>query len=159
MRLVIQRVLNASVLAVDEARVTGSIGHGLMVLVGLESTDTEKDLVYCANKLVNLKLFSEDATGEGLSRQWKRSVMETQGGILLVSQFTLYARTTKGTKPDFHLAMAGPEAHILFNKFVDLTRSLYPQGKVEVGAFGQYMNVSLVNDGPVTIIIDSPKTA
>ena len=155
MRLVIQRAISASVTAIEQARVTGAIDRGLLVLVGIESSDTDKDLEYCANKLVNLKLWSEVTDGP-VRRQWKSSVMEVGGGVLLVSQFTLYARTTKGTKPDFHRAMAGPDARVMFDRFVEMVKTRYPGGYVGVGAFGEYMNVSLVNDGPVTIIVESP---
>jgi D-tyrosyl-tRNA(Tyr) deacylase len=161
MRLVIQRALSASVTAVEQGRITGAIDKGLLVLVGIESTDTEHDLEYCANKLVNLKLWPENldahSSDDTPRRQWKQSVMEIRGGVLLVSQFTLYARTSKGTKPDFHRAMAGPDARTRFDKFVQSVKTKYVGGNIGVGAFGEYMNVTLVNDGPVTIIIESPK--
>ena len=157
MRLVIQRVLEASVTAVQAQQVTAASSQpGLLVLVGLETADTEKDLEYCAKKLVNLKLWPAATEGpDQLRKQWQQSVADISGHILLVSQFTLYARTTKGTKPDFHRAMAGPVAQALFSKFVDLVTALHAGGQVGVGAFGEYMHVSLVNDGPVTIIVDS----
>lgn len=92
--------------------------------------------------------------------RWKYSVKDSPIplSILAVSQFTLYARTDNGSKPDFHLAMPGEAALPLFNKFVDLLRAELPEGStVETGAFGRYMNVEIINDGPVTIILDSKK--
>ncbi len=107
--------------------------------------------------MCRLKLF---ATGEDDAR-WKHSVIEPPEGqklsILAVSQFTLYARTDKGTKPDFHEAMPGLEARILFDRFVQLLQDKIGGEQVQTGAFGQYMQVDIVNDGPVTILLESKK--
>lgn len=115
---------------------------------------TNNFLFFRANKVCRLKLFSlpdEEA-------RWKYSVQDApfELSILAVSQFTLYARTDKGAKPDFHLAMSGDQARPMFDKFVQLLRdNLGSKGKVETGAFGKYMAVEIVNDGPVTIILES----
>lgn len=150
----------------------GKIDAGLCLLVGLTHEDTEKDLeemysdwkhllylinFFSATKILKLKLFSlpeEEA-------RWKFSVKDAPFplGILAVSQFTLYARTDKGSKPDFHLAMPGEAALQLFNKFVEMLRDRLGRGPeaVQTGAFGKYMNVEICNDGPVTILLESKK--
>lgn len=88
-------------------------------------------------------------------KAWSRNVVDIQGGILAISQFTLYGNTDKGAKPDFHAAMKTEEARSLFNQTVEMLRTAYPQGRVETGAFGELMSVDIVNDGPTTIVLDS----
>lgn len=110
---------------------------------------------FSANKICKLRLFSDPAE----ESRWKYSVKDAPFplSILAVSQFTLYARTDNGAKPDFHLAMPGEQALPLFNKFVEILRNNLGRGDeaVQTGAFGKYMNVEIINDGPVTIIFDS----
>lgn len=98
---------------------------------------------------MKLRLWAQD------DKQWQRNVVDVQGGILAVSQFTLYGTTDKGAKPDFHAAMKTEEARRMFDCIVELLRTAYPQGRIETGAFGQLMTVDLVNDGPVTLVLDS----
>ena len=146
MRAVIQRAKTASV-TVDGA-IVGQIGRGLVVLVGKEEADTAEDIEWLAGKLVNLRLFGDEEA------PWSRNVMEIGGEILLVSQFTLHASTKKGTKPSWHRAakpdIAIPLYEALIAKLTDL------MGKPpQTGRFGAMMDVALVNDGPVTIIIDT----
>ena len=146
MRVVVQRVKAADV-AVDH-EITGKIGPGLLVLAGFEADDGAADLDWMAGKLVRLRLFS-DETGV-----MNRSVQEIGGDILAVSQFTLYASVKKGNRPSWSRAARGDVSGPLFADFVDrLSAAL---GKpVPTGVFGADMQVSLVNDGPVTLVVDS----
>nr|MBL8411152.1 D-tyrosyl-tRNA(Tyr) deacylase [Dechloromonas sp.] len=146
MRVVIQRVRSASV-TVDEA-VVGQIGPGLLVLAGFEESDGEADLDWMAGKIVRMRLFSDEA---GVMN---RSVQESAGEILAVSQFTLYASVKKGNRPSWSRAARGDISQPLFERFVGkLAAEL---GKpVPTGVFGADMQVALVNDGPVTVSVDS----
>ncbi len=146
MRVVVQRVSSASVTIASH--VTGRIERGLLVLLGIESADTEADGEWLAQKLVKLRIFADD-TGE-----MNRSVVDVQGGILLVSQFTLHASTAKGTRPSFNAAAKPAHARPLYDQFVNQLSSALGQ-PVQTGEFGAMMHVALVNDGPVTLIIDS----
>jgi D-tyrosyl-tRNA(Tyr) deacylase len=145
-RVVIQRVREASV-TVDGA-ISGQIGHGLLVLAGFEADDGEVDLDWMAGKIVRMRIFSDE---EGVMN---RSVQEAGGGILAVSQFTLYASVKKGNRPSWSRAARGDVSQPLFERFVEkLSAEL---GKpVPTGVFGADMQVSLTNDGPVTISVDS----
>lgn len=146
MRAVIQRVSEASVTI--ENAVKGSIAHGLLVLLGIEESDGDEDIEWLSGKIVRLRIFPDE---NGLMN---RSVTDVGDGILLVSQFTLFAETRKGNRPSYSRA-ARPEIAIpLYQRFIGkLSAEL---GKpVQTGEFGADMRVSLVNDGPVTIIIDS----
>ena len=146
MRVVIQRVLEASVV-VDE-KVVGAINNGLLVLLGIEDADTEEDINWLSNKIVGLRLF-DDAEGV-----MNLSVKDIGGDILLISQFTLMASTKKGNRPSYIKASKPPIAVPLYEQMIaTLTNDL---GKaVQTGIFGADMNVSLINNGPVTITIDS----
>ena len=146
MRVVIQRVSSASVSIEDEEY--SSIGLGLLVLVGFESLDTQDDLDWTASKICNLRIFADD------NGVMNRSVMEVGGEILIVSQFTLHAAIKKGNRPSYIRSAPPGIAIPLYNLFV---RKVSDQlGKeVKTGIFGAMMKVGLLNDGPVTIIIDS----
>jgi D-tyrosyl-tRNA(Tyr) deacylase len=146
MRVVIQRVKAASVTVSDE--IIGSIKGGLMVLIGIENADGKDDIEWLANKITSMRIFDDP---EGVMNL---SIKETGGDILLVSQFTLHASTKKGNRPSYIVA-AKPEVAIpLYESFIEqLNKDL---GKpVQTGKFGADMQVALVNDGPVTIIVDS----
>ena len=146
MRVVVQRVRMAKV---EVAAVpVGEIGHGLLVLAGFEEADAEADLDWMASKLVRLRIFS-DATGV-----MNQSVQEAEGDILAVSQFTLFASTKKGNRPSWSRAARGDVSQPLFDRFVAKLETLLGQ-KVAAGVFGADMQVSLINDGPVTISLDS----
>ena len=146
MRTVIQRVSAASV-AVD-GKITGEIGAGLLVLAGFEADDGEADLDWMAGKIVRMRIFA-DAAGV-----MNRSVLDSGGGILAVSQFTLYASVRKGNRPSWSRAARGDVSQPLFERFV--ARLAAELGKpVPTGVFGADMRVSLINDGPVTLAIDS----
>ena len=146
MRVIIQRVSEASV-AVD-GEITGKIGPGLLLLAGFEESDTAADLDWMAGKIARLRIFS-DADGV-----MNCSVQEAGGEILAVSQFTLYASVKKGNRPSWSRAARGEISQPLFERFV--ARLATELGKpVQTGIFGADMRVSLVNDGPVTLAIDS----
>jgi D-tyrosyl-tRNA(Tyr) deacylase len=148
-RCVIQRVSSASV-EVDGSTV-GSIGRGLMVLVGIEPDDTQDDIDWMTKKISNVRLFPD-----GNGRPWKKSVRDLGLQCLLVSQFTLHARI-KGSQVDFRGSMAPGDAGAFFERFVSAMRAEDRAGErgVETGVFGAAMAVRLVNDGPVTITLDS----
>jgi D-aminoacyl-tRNA deacylase len=146
MRAVIQRVRSASV-SVD-GKVVGSIEAGLLVLLGIESADTADDAHWLALKIVGQRLFP------GEEAPWTKSLLEMGGELLLVSQFTLYASTRKGTKPSWHRAARPEQAIPLFARIHQQLQSLLGR-PVPTGTFGAMMHVALVNDGPVTLIIDS----
>ena len=146
MRAVIQRVSSASVM-VDGA-FTGKINVGLLVLVGIEDADNAEDVNWLSGKIVNMRIFNDEAGVMNCS------VKDIQGDILVVSQFTLHAATKKGTRPSYIKASKGDIAIPIYEKF--LTKiALDLEKDIQNGVFGADMKVSLVNDGPVTIIIDS----
>ncbi|WP_217603909.1 D-aminoacyl-tRNA deacylase [Chitinophaga sp. GbtcB8] len=146
MRAVIQRVTQASVTV--DGKITGEIGPGLLVLVGIEDADGQEDITWLSNKITNLRIFGDEAGVMNLS------VKETGGGILLVSQFTLHASTKKGNRPSYIRASKPEIAIPMYEKMIaQLGQDL---GKpVQTGIFGADMKVALLNDGPVTITIDT----
>lgn len=146
MRLVIQRVSGASVRVGREE--ISKIGPGLLILVGVETGDTENDAEWLASKAANMRIFNDEAGVMNLS------LLDVGGEVLAVSQFTLTASTRKGNRPSYIRAAKGEEARGLYDKFCDLLSSKMNQ-TVKKGVFGADMKVSLVNDGPVTIIIDT----
>jgi len=141
----VQRVARAS-LTVD-GELISKIGRGIVVLTGLQHGDTEADLKWMCNKILNLRLWENDG------KTWNRSVKAKEYDILLVSQFTLYATLQRGNKPDFHKAMPPDKARSLYSKWVELVKKEYSEAKVRDGKFGAMMQVELVNDGPVTFEI------
>lgn len=145
MRAVIQRVTEARVDA--EGRVSGSIGAGLVVLLGISKTDTQQDADYLVDKILNLRIFSDD------SGKMNRSIMDTQGGLLVVSNFTVYGDCNKGRRPSFDLAADPEKAQELYLYFISRARTA--SVTVETGIFRAAMKLYLVNDGPVTLLCDS----
>ncbi|MGY4690444.1 D-aminoacyl-tRNA deacylase [Salibacterium sp. K-3] len=146
MRVVIQRSSSGSC-EVDGA-VTGSIEHGIVLLAGFTGDDTEEDITWMADKIVNLRIFEDDAG------KMNESLLDQGGNILSVPQFTLYGECRKGRRPNFMQAAAPEEAESLFHRFNE--RLAEKGAAVETGQFGAEMNISLTNHGPVTFIIDSP---
>lgn len=147
MRLLIQRVSEASV--VVNGAVVGEIGRGLLVLVGLGQGDTPKLFAPALEKMRHLRIFGDEAGN------LNRSAEEVGAGLLLVSQFTLYADARKGRRPSFTDALPPAEAAAQYAQFVEHVRSQYTAGPVASGVFGAMMEVRLVNEGPVTIWLDS----
>lgn len=146
MRVVLQRVSSARVTI--EGRVAGEIGRGLLLLQGIEAADTATDGEWLAQKIAKLRIFPDDAG------QMNRSVVDCDGEILLVSQFTLHASTAKGTRPSFHAAARPEHARPLYEQFITQLGAALGR-PVATGEFGAMMEVALVNDGPVTLILDS----
>ena len=147
MRAVVQRVSQARVLV--DHREVGAIQHGLLVLLGVGEDDTEVDLTYMVKKIVTLRIFEDEAG------RMNRSVTDVDGSVLAVSQFTLYGDVRKGRRPSFVSAMQPDVAQQLFDRYVEQTRAMGLC--VETGQFGAMMHVELINDGPVTLLIDSKK--
>ena len=145
MRALVQRVTRASV-SVDGAEVA-STGRGLLVLLGVSKEDDEEDARYLAERIVNLRIFPDD------NNRFNRSALDSGAELLIVSQFTLYADTRKGRRPDFTQAAQSEDAERLYERAVQMFRE-HGLG-VETGRFGEYMQVYLQNDGPVTIMLDS----
>lgn len=145
MKALVQRVSKASVSVGGE--VVGKIGRGLVVLVGVARGDMERDALYLANKIVNLRIFADEAS------KFNLSALETGSEILIISQFTLLADTRKGRRPSFEEAAPPEQAETLVNFFVSRVRE--NRLKVETGRFQQHMLVEIHNDGPVTIALES----
>lgn len=145
MRIVIQRVQSASV-RVDGA-VTGEIKKGLLLLVGIHETDTKEQVEWCSRKLQKLRIFEDDDGKMNLS------VTDINGGILVVSQFTLYGDVQKGNRPSFIEAAKPEKAESLYEYMIEQLNNQF-KGPVETGKFGAMMDVSLVNDGPVTLVME-----
>ncbi|KPU28370.1 D-tyrosyl-tRNA(Tyr) deacylase [Caloranaerobacter sp. TR13] len=147
MRAVVQRVSKASV-NVEDA-IVGSINKGLLVLLGVGQDDDEKDLDYLCDKIINLRIF-EDENGK-----MNKSLLDIKGELLVVSQFTLYGDVRKGRRPNFMNAAQPQKAESMYLDFVN--KIIKTGIKVETGKFGEHMHVELINDGPVTILLDSKK--
>lgn len=145
MKIVVQRVKNASVTVNGE--ISGKIGHGLLLLAGIHLKDTEKQLEWCCNKIMKLRIFNDQ---DGLMN---RSVQDVDGEILVVSQFTIYGDTRKGTRPGFTDAAPPDTAEPLYERMIEIFRER-TELNIESGIFGAMMEVELVNDGPVTLIIN-----
>ena len=146
MRVTLQRAAKASV--ISNGTETGTIQSGLVVLCGFESNDSQEDLEWIAHKIVNLRIFSDE------DGKMNHSLLDTQGQLLVISQFTLHASTKKGFRPSFTKA-AKPEIAIpLYEKFLQILQAKV-DSPIQTGIFGADMQVQLINDGPVTISIDS----
>ncbi|KAF8429736.1 D-Tyr tRNAtyr deacylase-like domain-containing protein [Tirmania nivea] len=149
MKAVIQRVLSASVTI--DSEVVSSIGKGMLVLVAVSPNDTIEDGKCLAKKLLSLKMWSTD------TKPWAQSVKDISGEILCISQFTLFANISKGSKPDFHSSAPPDIARPLYSQFVETMKQTYEPGRVKDGVFGAMMQVGLANDGPVTFDFDTAK--
>ena len=144
MRLLVQRVSSSDV-TVDK-KIVGKINNGLTVFVGFTTNDTEEDIIKMSKKLINLRIFNDD------NDIMNKSLLETKGEILLVSQFTLYADTKKGNRPFYGNALNPEAAKKLYEYMINHLKQFV---KVEAGIFGADMKVNIINDGPVTIFLDS----
>ena len=153
MRCIAQRVKRAAVYV--DSKTVGSIGPGLCVLIGIGVTATPDQGLWMATKLSRLRAFANDK-----GQSWAASVMDTNGSLLLVSQFTLLHRPlTGGNKPDFHDAMPPETAQLFFDAVVAACRDILGPERVQTGSFGAMMDVEILNDGPVTFTIDAPDSA
>ena len=146
MIVVLQRVSESSV-TIDGA-VNGEIGNGILILLGIEDADTQEDIDWLANKIANLRIFDDE------NGVMNKSILDASGDILLISQFTLHASTKKGNSPSYIKAAKPDTAIPLYNSFIN-TVELKLGKPIQTGEFGADMKVALINDGPVTIIIDS----
>lgn len=146
MKVLLQKVLEAKVEL--DGKIIGSIGKGYLLFVGITHTDTEKDMDFLIEKVLNLRIYEADG------KYFDKSIVEHGGEILVVSQFTLYASTDKGRRPDFNEAAKPVEAEKLYNLFIQKFRQKCTL-KVETGQFQAMMKVHLINDGPCTIMIES----
>ena len=146
MKAVIQRVSKASVTIEDNKVAT--IDHGVLVLLGIEESDTQEDIDWLSNKIINLRIFNDK---EGIMND---SLLDCNGDIIVVSQFTLYASTKKGNRPSYTKAAKPAIAIPLYTKFIDTLESKLCKN-IQTGKFGSHMELEIHNDGPVTIIIDT----
>lgn len=144
MKVVVQRC-DKSEVTVDN-KVVGKIGKGMMILVGFTDTDDSKTIDFMVDKVVNLRIFDDE---RGIMN---KSLLETGGSILSISQFTLYGDATKGRRPSYSKALSGEKATVLYDEFNQKLRS--KNVNVETGIFGAEMKVSLINDGPITILLE-----
>lgn len=144
MKVLVQRVLSSSV-EVDN-KIVGQINKGLMLLVGFTDSDTDKEIDYMVDKIINLRIFDDE------NSVMNKSLIDVNGSILSISQFTLYADTRKGRRPSYIKALNGDKAILLYDKFNNKLKE--ENIKVETGIFGADMKVSLINDGPITIMLE-----
>lgn len=144
MKVLVQRVLSSSV-EVDN-KIVGQIKKGLMLLVGFTDSDTDKEIDYMVDKIINLRIFDDE------NGVMNKSLIDVNGSILSISQFTLYADTRKGRRPSYIKALNGDKAILLYDKFNNKLKK--ENIKVETGIFGADMKVSLINDGPITIMLE-----
>jgi len=149
MRAVIQRVKEASVEV--EGKTVGNVGRGLLILLGIHRNDNTVDISWMIDKIINLRIFEKE------DGKFDESLLDIRGALLIVSQFTLYGDCSRGRRPSFSEAMEATRARILFELFIEKAKEKVSQ--VETGIFQTSMNVSLVNEGPVTVILDSKKEA
>lgn len=147
MKLIIQRVNRAKVIRVETAEVTGQIDKGLFVLVGVKKGDTTKQAEELANKLVKLRIMSDE------NEKMNLNVVDAKGKILAVSQFTLYANTKDGNRPSFLDAETPDKAKVIYEHFVKIIKNLGID--CEIGSFGNYMKIDTELDGPVTIVLEN----
>jgi D-tyrosyl-tRNA(Tyr) deacylase len=146
MRAVVQRVSKASVTV--DGKIISKIETGLLVLLGIEDTDTQEDIEWLSKRVANLRIFNDE------NGVMNKSIIDIEGKVLLISQFTLYASTKKGNRPSYIKAAKPPVAVPLYKKFIQQIEGDMGR-KVETGVFGADMKVELLNDGPVTIVIDT----
>ncbi len=144
MKVLVQRVISSSVEVNN--KIVGKIDKGIMLLVGFTQNDTSKEIDYMVDKVINLRIFDDE---NGIMN---RSLLDISGSILSISQFTLYADASKGRRPSYTKALTSKETIVLYNEFNDKLRS--KNIKVETGIFGEEMKVSLINDGPITIMLE-----
>jgi len=148
-RAVVQRVKRASV-TIDD-KLYSSINKGLLVLLGISIDDAEEDINYITDKLVNLRIFKDE------NDKMNNCIDSIKGEILIVSQFTLYGDARKGRRPSYTEALNGDKAEALYERMLSIIKTQYIEEKIKSGKFGAMMDVELINDGPVTILLDSKR--
>ena len=148
MRVVLQRVSEAGVY-IPEKNYKAEINHGFVILLGIKSGDNENDVKFLAEKCANLRVFEDE------NEKMNLSLKDVDGEVLLVSQFTLYGNAQKGNRPSFTDSAKPDEAIPLYEKFISHLKNLLGDSKIKTGIFGEMMKVKIINEGPVTIIIDS----
>ena len=148
MKAVVQRVKSASV-NIHEQKYSANIGKGLLILLGIKTGDTEKDVNFVADKCCNLRIFEDEED------KMNRSVQDVTGEVLIISQFTLYGETAKGNRPNFSEAAVPEEAIPLYQKFIKRVKLNLGDENVKEGIFGEMMDIELINYGPVTVIVES----
>jgi len=144
MRIVVQRVESAMVTVND--KIVASIGKGLLLFVGFQKNEDKSAIDYWVNKIINLRIFSDE------NNLMNKSVLNINGGIILVSKFTLYGNCAKGNRPSFSEAMPYNEAKLFYEDFVNKFKEVFPT--LQTGLFGAHMKINLVNDGPVTFLLE-----
>ncbi|MBP7553803.1 MAG: D-tyrosyl-tRNA(Tyr) deacylase [Spirochaetes bacterium] len=149
MRSVVQRVKTAGVSINNQ--IYSSINKGLLCLLGISPDDTEEDIKYIIDKITNMRIFQDD------SDKMNRSVIDIDGEVLIVSQFTLYGDARKGRRPSFDKAANGETARVIYENFLTALKSVIITDKIKTGIFAEMMEVNLINDGPVTILLDSKR--
>ena len=148
MKAIVQRVKSASVY-ISGHNYTEKISKGLLILLGIKIGDTEKDVIFVADKCCNLRIFEDEED------KMNKSVKDVSGEMLIISQFTIYGETAKGNRPSFIEAAKPEEAIPLYNKFISRVKTNLGEDKVKEGIFGAMMDVELINHGPVTVIVES----
>lgn len=148
MKAVVQKVSEASV-EIPSENYIANINKGLLILLGIKTGDTESDVNFVADKCCNLRIFEDE------NKKLNISVRDINGEVLLISQFTLYGETVKGNRPSFIEAAKPEEAIPLYNKFIERMKTNLGEEKIKCGIFGAMMNVSLINTGPVTVLVES----
>ena len=148
MRALVQRVKEGGVY-IEAQNYSSEIGMGMVILVGIKNNDTEEDVLFVADKCTNLRIFGDSNAKMNLS------LKDINGEILVISQFTLYGKTSKGNRPSFVDAARPDLAVPLYNKFIDRMKDNLGEDKVKVGLFGETMEIKIINDGPVTVIVES----
>lgn len=149
MRSVVQRVKTAGVSINNQ--IYSSINKGLLCLLGISPDDNEEDINYIIDKITNMRIFQDD------SDKMNRSVIDIDGEVLIVSQFTLYGDARKGRRPSFDKAANGETARVIYENFLTALKSVIITDKIKTGIFAEMMEVNLINDGPVTILLDSKR--
>lgn len=148
MRALVQRVSEGAVV-IDSEKYSAKIENGLVVLLGVKEGDTDEDVIFVADKCSNLRIFEDD------NDKMNRSIIDIAGEMLVISQFTLYGETRKGNRPSFTNAAPPKLAENLYNKFIDRAKENLGDEKVKTGIFAAMMQVKIVNEGPVTILVES----
>jgi D-tyrosyl-tRNA(Tyr) deacylase len=148
MRAVVQKVKSASV-TIAEQNYYQEIGKGLLILLGIKNSDKEEDVIFVADKCSKLRIFEDDQDKLNIS------VKDVDGEVLIISQFTLYGETSKGNRPNFTNAAKPDEAIPLYEKFVSRVKNNLGENKVKEGIFGAMMDINLINEGPVTVLVES----